>query len=313
MKNFEYVEILTKNEVDDFIKFISLKNNSSNSENKYLTKNKKALVKEYNLYENEIINVFTNQLKDYEKELKRWNEKTCVCGKKLKYIDGYKFWGCTDYENNKKEHITFKHNQQEFFDYRFNNIKVRLSAHWCTDIIKKLNLVGKIKAKELLLFYISLNLEDLRKKYGYKSTIKSISAYVIANRESKREELEIQEFLKPHFDKVIHQVYVRYKEKESIEKIKIFDLIVSDKKQVYLIEIKRHNIYIDEEQLELYFELLSHLMKTNNDKRSLKSLFVVNEFYESSYNFNNCIVFEDIKKLKSKAQILKKFDTRIYK
>jgi hypothetical protein len=50
-------------------------------------------------------------------------------------------------------------------------------------------------------------------------------------------------------------------------------------------------------------------MKINKDKR----LFVVNEFYESSNNFNNCIAFEDIKELKSKAQILDKFDAKIYK
>lgn len=313
MKNFEYVEILTKEEVGDFIKQLNRKNNSSNSNNPSLESNKTALIKEYHAYENEIISAFKSQLKEYEKELKLWNNKTCVCGRKLKYIDGYKFWGCPDYQNEGKKHLTFKHNQQEYFDYRFKNIKVRLSAQWCTDIIKKLNLVGKIKAKELLLFYISLNLDDLRRKYGYKSTIKSISSYVIANKESKREELEIRKFLKPFFDKTIHQLYIRFKEKESIEKIKIFDLIVSDENQVYLIEIKRHNIYIDEEQLELYYELLKHIMTEKRDKRVMKSLFIVNEFYESSYNFNNCIVFEDLKKLKSKPEILLEFDKKIYK
>lgn len=313
MKTFEYVEILTKKEINDFIKILDKKNKSSNSNNRYLTENKKTLIKEYQKYENDIINVFKSNLKDYEKDLKLWDEKKCLCGKKLKYIDGYNFWGCSDYQNKEKEHLTFKHNQQEYFDSRFKNIKVRLSAHWCTDIIKKVNLVEKIRAKELLLFYISLNLEDLRKKYGYKSTSKSISAYVIANKESKREELEIRTFLEPFFDKVIHQIYVRYKLKTSVEKIKIFDLIVSDKNQVYLIEIKRHNIYIDEEQLELYFELLNHIMEKNEDKRTLKSLFIVNEFYESSYNFNNCVVFKNLKKLKDKIQITDKFDKYLYK
>ena len=90
-------------------------------------------------------------------------------------------------------------------------------------------------------------------------------------------------------------------------------MIVSDKNQVYLIEIKRHNIYIDEEQLELYFELLNHIMEKNEDKRTLKSLFIVNEFYESSYNFNNCVVFTDLKKLKNKTQITDKFDKYLYK
>ena len=86
MKTFEYVEILNKKEIDDFIKILDKKNKSSNSNNRYLTENKKTLIKEYKKYENDIINVFKSNLKDYEKDLKLLDEKNAFVVKNLNIL-----------------------------------------------------------------------------------------------------------------------------------------------------------------------------------------------------------------------------------
>jgi hypothetical protein len=162
------------------------------------------------------------------------------------------------------------------------------------------------------MFYASEGLEDLREKYGYKNSMESISGFVSANLNSKKEEIEIKDFLKQFFNKTSYQVYVKFKRKEESEKVRIIDLIVSDEETVYLIEIKRHNFYINEEQLELYYELVDYLMKTRNDIRELKSLFIVNEFYENTFNQVKCVQFESLKLKNKKVEILTELNSQIY-
>ena len=55
------------------------------------------------------------------------------------------------------------------------SIKIKINAHWTTDIIRKVNAVKKIKSSQLLKFYEEIGLDDLRVKYGYKKTMTSIS------------------------------------------------------------------------------------------------------------------------------------------
>jgi hypothetical protein len=310
MNKFEYVNILTKKEIKSYIEKISTANIQANEN---LQINKIILFNAYSDYENQIINEYKEKLKDILEYKNLWDTKTCVCGKSMRFIMDYNFWGCPDFKNKSNNHITFKSNEDETIDYRLKKVKVRLNHNWCSDILKITDLKSKIKAKELVNFYESEGLEDLRSKYGYKATVESISSFKIANEQSKIEELKTKKFLESFFDKINYQIYVRFKTKNDNEKIRIIDLIVSDYALVYLIEIKRHNIYIDQDQLNLYFDLIKYLMNKKKDKRILKSLFIVHDFFESKYNYNNCVLFENIQNLNTKSEILSIFNQNIFR
>lgn len=311
MRDFEYVKMLTKTEIASFVNGLVEKQKKDN--NTTLLKEKsKQLKKEYILYEAEKINNYKEELEKLELEKGRWETKTCLCGKRLRFINGFEFWGCPDYKNQSKKHTTFNKNQEEIFKDRLKGIKVRIPSNWCSDIIKRLDLKGEIKAKQTIEFFLSEGFEDLRKKYGYKNTFKSISGFITANKESKKEEAQIRDFLKGFFSKVSYQIYIRYKIKGDQERFCILDLIASDAEKVYLIEVKRHNMYIEEDQLSLYYDLLLFLMQQGNDSRKLKALFIVAEYFESTYNVIDCVLFDDLLGIKSKSNLEMKFDDKIY-
>lgn len=307
----EYVKFLNQAEENALISYMSsqykIKQKAVQSNIKSY---KEKLINAYHVFESEKIEDYKNELIKLDSKKNLWESKKCICGANLNYIEEYGFWGCPNYKNNKTtNHITFRCNQSELIENQFNYTKVRLSHNWSSEIIKRCGLKGLITAKELLIFYESEGLEDLRSKYGYKNSMKSISAFPTASKHSKKEELEIQNFLEEYFPKSNYQLYVKYKISGQDEKICIIDLIVSDDDYVFLIEIKRHNIYIDEDQITLYFKLLVHKMIQSNDSRKLKGIFVVNEYFNSEYNCNKCIVFEDLKKLKNKSSIIDTFLT----
>jgi len=256
----ENVKFLSKKEINQYIEDRnSFYSDLKQKVNVEIQKNEELLIREYKKFESKIVEKYEQDLKEFKLKYSLWKSKKCKCGKNLKYIDHLNFWACLDYKNTENEHITFKEEQQQkqWFKYNFNNVKVRLDKDWCTTIIVNLGLKNKIKAKELFLFYQSIDLEDLREKYGYKSTLKTLSTYEFANKKSKKEEAIVKEFLQNYFN-VLYQPYIEYKYKNAQKKICIPDLIISDKNLVFIIEIKTHNMYIDEDQLNLYYELISY-------------------------------------------------------
>lgn len=314
MVELEYVHILTKAEKEAFIAHLTSKYHDKQRDVQTKIKdNQELLIKAYNDFESSIIEDYRNRIKELINKKKLWEAKRCLCGADMKFNDDFSFWGCPNYKlKTASGHVTFKHNQTELIDNQFQYTKVKLSHNWSSEIIKSCNLNGQITAKELLTFFNNEGLEDLREKYGYKNSMKSISAYPSASKESKREELEIKNYLEQYFSKSRYQLYLKYKLHSQNEKICIIDLIVSDDDYVFLIEIKRHNIYIDEDQINLYYSLLSKLMKESNDSRKLSSLFIVHEYFYSEYNNNKCLVFDDLKNLNTKSSIINSFLKNVF-
>lgn len=305
MSTLEYVHIMQTNEVKSYISKFREKAKQTNS---ITPKYRDSLIDKYHKVEKSCFDKYKIDLDNFKKESQLWKIKKCNCGSNLNFVRNYKFWGCPKYQiNNNIKHITFSENHAQILSNKYENIKVRISRDWCTDILKSLNLNKKIKAKELLLFFISNNLNDLRYKYGYNPTIETISSFVKANRRSKIEELEIKDFLEDHFNKSSFQTYIKYKLQNEYERIKILDLIVSDKKSVYLIEIKRNDSFLDLNQLNFYSDLMKKIMLDNNDKRQLKKLFIVYEENEYSYAKLKFVNFKFLKTLSSKKEIEKEF------
>lgn len=312
----EYAKIMEPTELKEF--FDSIKKLSESKKtiaDNYFYDNQDLFTEAYCEYEQIQIDEFENRKNELNRLYECWQAKTCFgCNSKLSLIDSDygKFWGCPNFRDKSKEHKNFNLNHEEIHASRKKGIKVRINAHRATDIIKSTNSENMLKASQLLRLYEKNGFDDLRAKYGYKKTIKSISGYVTAKRNSFKEELEIIEQLSKYFPKSNSQLGIRYKLKSDIEKVAILDFILSDNKDVYVIEIKRSVYDIKAEQLQLYYELMDYIMNNAEDKRNCKALFIV--YNKETYSFSsdeNFLLYEAVKNIDSKQYLKTLFDENV--
>ena len=302
---------MSSEEKKSLISYFKNKNETQNSKSsKLMNDNKNLFINSYLNYNMKVISERDKRLHEINKKIDLWNKKECVCGKPMRFVDGYGFWGCTDYMNKEKEHSNFNSSTADNLSNQFDYcLKVRVNKDWATEIIRENNFRGKIKAKQLILFYKSIGLEDLRVKYGYKSTIESISSYVNANEESKKEENEITDFMANIFGIINSQLALKYKIQGEKEKTCIIDLIVSDDEDVFLIEVKRNTMNVDDNQLSLYYELIRKIMDVSNDKRELTPLFIISNLdgYDDPNEYFFFENFDDITDKSELKRIMKMF------
>jgi len=312
----EYAKIIEPIELQKF--FDSIKKMSESKKNvadNYFYDNQELLTEAYYKYEQVQIDEYKKQKTELSKLYENWQKKTCFgCNSKLRLIDSDfgKFWGCPNYRDKSKEHKNFRLDYEEIHASREKGVKVRINAHWATDIIRSTNSTKKMKASQLLKLYEEIGFDDLRVKYGYKKTMKSISGYVTAKKNSFKEEVEITERLSKYFPKSNTQLGIKYKLKNDIEKVAIIDFVLSDNKDVYIIEIKRSVYDIKAEQLELYYELMDYIMNRVENKRNCKALFIV--YNKQTYSFSNdekYILYDDLKNIDSKKRLKSVFDENI--
>lgn len=309
----EYAKVMSPEELKGFFKNISnIYNTKKDSSGKSLNQNHALLVQSYYDYEEEQIKIFSDQKKEIIKSIQLWNNKVCCCSTKLKLIESAygNFWGCPNYKNKSIKHLTFNSNEGAFLENKLGNTRIRINAHWTTDILRRTKLDKSIKAKELVTFYTSFGYEDLREKYGYKSTIESISGYVNAKIKSRVEEKEITEHLTNLFTTSKPQIGINYKLENQNPKVAIIDLILSNNETVYVVEIKRSNYDIKLEQLELYHSLISFILMEKDDTRKCKAVFVI--YNKEEYSFSNnekYVVFDQLNKCECEKEIIEKLDT----
>lgn len=304
----DYAEPMKRKEIQAFYQsLIKLNESKQNAADVYFHKNKNLLINAYYEYEEVQIMNYQTQKRELLAQKELWSKKICGgCGSKLRLVDSSygKFWGCPGFRDKSVEHITFPTNYGEIFASRYKNVKVRINAHWATDIIRMTNSSKNLKAAQLVRLYGEEGMEDLRKKYGYKSTLKSISGYVTAKKNSFREESEITNALSEFFPKSKTQLGIRYRLKDEYEKVAIIDFVLSDDQVVYLIEIKRRIYDIQIEQLELYFALMDYIMKEADDDRDCKGILMV--YSEETYGFTideKYIAFESVRNKASKLAL----------
>jgi hypothetical protein len=287
---FEYVTSMSEDEKEQYIS--SFSNSKKYRENKafqYLSSIESNLLVQYEKVDQTIINNYRKELKEYHDKRKAWETKTCqVCQSKLNKINGDfgTFWGCPNYRNNEVTHSKFSSNQEEYLNSQKNNLKPRINRDWATDIKKELKLPPYITATNIIDFLDYNGCEDLRAKYNYKSTKESISGYVNANKFSKKEEKEVFKILeKKNFRKLQKQFYIKYKRTNEVEKIAVLDTLLSHDNKVYIIEIKRFFMYINDAQLELYYYLISQMLSVKKDTREVIPLFCISnkEEYDLTY------------------------------
>jgi hypothetical protein len=287
---FEYVKPMSEVEKSDYFnKFSQANKNKSSQAFQFLSSIENKLVAQYEKVDQNIFDNYKKDVKEYYDKLKAWETKTCQgCKSKLNKINGDfgAFWGCPNFRNNEVIHSKFSLNQEEYLTSQKNNIKPRIHKDWATDIKKELQLPNYITATNIIDFLEYNGYEDLRAKYNYKATKESISGFVNANKDSKKEEKEVYEKLEQkNFKKLHKQYYIKYKKTNESEKVAILDILLSNENKVYIIEIKRFLMYANDEQLDLYYNLISHILGEKKDNREVKPLFCISnkEEYDLKY------------------------------
>lgn len=245
--------------------------------NKSLLGNAGLLLKNYDLYAKKIASEHESCL-DYNRKYRQsFATKKCFCGSTLKYIDGFNFWGCSNYKS-PVPHSKFTGIDPEFYDK-----KVRIPTTWLVDIIKDSNLKGVVKAKEFYLFLIEQGKEDLRIKYGLTSSDNHFNQYLIAKERSDEQEIHAEEHIASLFDKYVYQQCIVYKLMGHAQTFCIPDFIAGDENHVLVADAKLHAMYIDDEKMDLYTALVEYIIAKKNDHRYVAGCHML---YRDGFNPN---------------------------
>lgn len=259
-------KIMSKLEIEKYIG--SFKNRKK--EQFDFSKYSKEIHYQYFEIERSIIEGYNEKRQTRIDRMKKFEEKICDCGLKMRYIKEHGFWGCPDYQNKDKKHNTFNNVFNDYpttYDVPYN---------WLNIILRELKTVKEATTRELLEYLKYNHYDDLRLKYRNKDTIITTDGFKKAKENSTKTELNILKILEESGLKAKRHIYIKYKlSDENKHRICVPDIVASSDSYVFLIEIKEDEAYINEEQLTLYFELLKIIMKANNDKRILLATFIV--------------------------------------
>lgn len=316
MNKIEFASIMTREQLDNYYKKIIARTNRQKSDSKiHLEQNRERIFSEYETYENALKTKYYEQVKEWGQKKDEWKSKKCSgCQSPLRLVNGPygQFWGCPNYRN-EGQHDNYPIDFEARHSERWQYLHVRVEPHWCTTLIKNLNLSGKITASDLLEFLLENGYEDLREKYNYGSTTQSISSFITAKKKSSAEEKVINDYISAIFPKASHQLAISYKLEGQLETIAIIDIVAADDKNIYIIEIKRGVIDIVPHQLALYHYLLNHILMKEKDNRNCTSLFVISNRNEADRFFDQTvpyIFFDEFKKLHELKHVKKLFDEK---
>lgn len=233
----------------------------------YIEKHDLELEKAYLNLANRLRIQYQQEDEKHKQRIALFASKKCYCGSNLRFVPAYGFWGCSNYTDKSQEHFTY--NPQ----YGIRKPYLDLKVHWLSDIIDECNLKGKVTAKELLKWYESLGFVDLRAKYKHGSTYQSIGGYEVAKARSIEQELQALDHLSDIYPKVLYQQCITYKLKNDKERVCIPDFICSRINEVWVIDAKLG--YVDDEQMDLYVNLVRHIMSEKKDNRELQGGFIM--------------------------------------
>lgn len=259
-------KIMSKLEIENYISSFKNKKKEQFDFSKY----SKEIHYQYSEIEQSIIEGYNEKRQTQIDRMKKFEEKICDCGLKMRYIKDHGFWGCPDYQNKDKKHNTFNN----FFNVY--PIRHDVPSNWLNIILRELKTGKEATTRELLEYLKYNHYDDLRLKYTKKDTIIISDGFKKAKENSTKTELNILKILEENQLKAKRHIYIKYKlSNENKYHICIPDIVASSDSYVFLIEVKENEMYINEKQLTLYFELLKTIMKSNNDERILIALFIV--------------------------------------
>lgn len=237
---------------------------------------KEVLLKAYSDYQNKLLESSKEKIGNYQQKLNLWNSKTCYCGGKLRYITGFDFWGCENYKDKSSSHITFQGKNATVYPISF-----LVSVNWVTEILQSAGLRGEITPKDCYKFFIQSGLEDLRIKYGFRSTEENMMTFIKAKSRSQEQEDLALSYLQTVYDKVLYQQCITFKEVGKKESFCIPDFIVSSEFEVKIVDAKLD--YANDKKMDKYVELISFLMRQKEDLRPVSGAHIMYEKSVSEY------------------------------
>jgi Holliday junction resolvase len=277
-------KIMTKLEIEKYISSFKDKKKEQFDFSKY----SKEIHYQYFEIERSIIEGYNEKRQARIDRMKKFEEKICDCGLKMRYIKEHGFWGCPDYQNKDKKHNTFNN---VFNDYP---ILYDVPSNWLNIILRELKTGKEATTRELLEYLKYNHYDDLRFKYRNKETIITTDGFKKAKENSTKTELHVLKILEESGLKAKRHIYVKYKlSDENKHRVCVPDIVASLDDCVYLIEVKENEMYIDEDKLTLYFELLKIIMEANNDKRILFATFIVGNNSEKCLTLNELLESEN--------------------
>lgn len=277
-REIEYANIMAPDELNQYLAhFINRNKRNKTKASEFLESVEQEVINSYYKHEETCVKTYNDRSKALTHEIKCWKEKKCVlCDSKLRKITGEfgQFWGCPNFKDG-RTHKRFSLDYVVILSHKESYTKIKIGVHWATELLKDLNCPEFIKASDLLSFFEKCGLQDLRSKYEGKVSLQGISSYPLAKAASRKEEKEIIDTLRPLFEKVVSQLGIKYKKRGNKEKVAIIDLIVSTPDLVFVLEIKRGPLDINEDQLALYHQLVTSALNQQNDARLCIGVFIV--------------------------------------
>lgn len=243
----------------------------------YIELHKEEIIREYNKF----INLYKSQHHEnalmHQRLQQSFANKTCInCGGKLRYIHGYDFWGCVNYLDG-KEHRSFSGENPEI---KLDRVNVKTT--WIIDVMKQSGIRGKVKSNILLNWLQDNGYPDPYQIYGYGKTIDHLNGWAIARERTTKLENAALFYLMDIYPKVLYQQCIAYKLKGKKETFCIPDYIVSNDKEVRIVDAKLQTT--NDEQIALYVALVGFIMNGRKDKRKLTGAYIMDEV--SDWNFN---------------------------
>lgn len=264
-----YARKATDKEVYDFRAFLYQKSlEEKETDLRSISENKDLLIKCYHDKENEYLDDdLSKRCLEQEAKYMKFNQ-LCLCGSKLKIINN-SFWGCPNYLKGKREEHK---NYMSWSDISFRS---KVLDNYLVDIIRNNNLKGKLHAKSLLTFYLEQGLPDLKDKHTIKDSITSLDTFKRVGKIAKEFEERCVLMLQELYPSVLPQFPIKYKLVGEKDKFCFIDILCSNDTDVIIYECKTNEWNENSEQIKLYEELVSFIIKDKKINKKLSTKYLI--------------------------------------
>lgn len=225
------------------------------------------------------------------KEIENNRPVYCACKGKLRFVEGYNFIGCSNYNDKTKYHESYNfHNLQPFDIYlevnRFREQEI--GKNYLNDFKKVFKIPKQIMPS---IIFKTLQLNNIKPHAAIDEKYFTKAKDASAN--SKNEEQMLLKILENKFQKVSAQIGIRYFDGEKWF-TKIPDYICQNDSTIFVFDAKKNYLSIDKKQLKLYEDLVKFITKEKNINKDVKSYFIIFDTEDEIIKDDSCLTFNNL-------------------